>query len=327
MQFRCLTALAVLLAVAVAGCGGSSPMGNIPAKYSQGHSFGCHHRTPAQAGECIQQELRAQGVQPAAPPLATELFGAVHAGCVDISRWQGSPNWRLVRLAGVRCVIVQTNDGGAHNPLFVAQVRGAHAAGLRVGVYLFVESGSASYQVAVARSVARSVPSSYITLGAFADAEVTGAYAVTCAVVRDLHAYWRVVGVYGSPGTYRGGRCIGVIWPAEWGGGRAYPLAGYPSSAIKFRQNCGTCHLAGFGGEVDRDEDLGLLALAPHKPSRAQIKHQLDHDYRYRRHLRRVLLEQGCRVVRPSAHCRGVLKSGARVNRTIARIHSTYHIY
>lgn len=299
--------LALIGALSICGCDSSvSPSASrypSPAQQSQPQNL-CHHKTPAQAGECIQQGLEAEGITLATPGPST-FFEVPHATCVDISRWQGLPNWTAVRQAGVRCVIVQTNDGGAHNPLFAAQVTGAFRAGLKIGVYLFVEGGSASYQVAVAKSVARSVPSSYITLGGQADAEVSSAYAVTCAVVHGLHAGFRVVGVYGSPGTYRGGRCEGYVWPAEWGSGRAYPLPGYPDSAIKFRQNCGTCRLNGFSGEVDRDEDLGLLALAsPPKPTHAQIvarwHRELDAHYRLRAELHGDIDRHRCRLTPPT---------------------------
>jgi GH24 family phage-related lysozyme (muramidase)/predicted small lipoprotein YifL len=71
---------------------------------------------------------------------------------------------------------------------------------------------------------------------------------------------------------------------------------------------------------------LFLTPVKPAGPTRAQLHRQLNYDYRYRAHLRTALLEQGCRVVKPSAHCRGVLKSGTRVNRRILKFHAR-HIY
>jgi lysozyme len=85
------------------------------------------------------------------------------------------------------------------------------------------------------------------------------------------------------------------------------------------------------GLRTRREAEVRLFLTPVSKPSPAELRRQrkreLKHDYRYRAHLRRVLLQQGCRVARPSRHCRGVLRSGADVNRRIRRIHSEFHIY
>lgn len=54
-----------------------------------------------------------------------------------------------------------------------------------------------------------------------------------------------------------------------------------------------------------------------HKPKPCDRLCALKHE---RGHLRKVLLEQHCRVKHPNRHCRGVLRSGARVNRLIHRL-------
>jgi hypothetical protein len=134
----------------------------------------------------------------------------------------------------------------------------------------------------------------------WADAEQPGAYQNTCsytagARARGVHIY----GVYSSPGIYTGGRCDGYAWPAEWGGGSAYPLSGYPSSAVLIRQRCGTCTLAGFHGEVDLDEALGILGLAA-PPSHAQVtareRRELDAHYRLRQQLETDISREDCRT-------------------------------
>jgi hypothetical protein len=164
----------------------------------------------------------------------------------------------------------------------------------------------------------------------WADAEVPGAYQQACpytARARSLGVH--VYGVYSSPGLWPGYRCAGYVWPAEWGGGAAYPLPGYPSSAIKVRQWCGTCRLAGFSGEVDRDEDRGVLALSRAAPSKAQRvaaeRRQLERDYQFRRELRLLLTKRRCRTGSPTrgyAHtCRVWLVQGATVNRAISALH------
>lgn len=264
MKVRCLAALVVLLVFA--GCGKSAT--HTVTQTVKAAPFVCHHRIPAQAGECIRQELEYEGVKPAAPRLSLRFGAAFHAQGIDISRWQPHPAFRELYREGIRFVIVQGADNCSEsNPFFDSQVRSAHEAGMKVGVYVFAEGCEAAGQAAALEHAAAS-ERSRITLGAHVDAEVPAAYPHACSIVADLSRHFYIVGVYGSPGTYGGGRCVGVVWPAEWGGSLASPLPGYPFSAIKLRQWCGTCRLAGNDGEIDRDEDLGLLALAhtPVKP-------------------------------------------------------------
>lgn len=253
MRRASLIALACLLA----GCGGAK---TTPPPTKTKAPFVCHHKQPGQLGECVRLELEYEGNHPTSPPHA--FARVIRPQCVDISRWQPHPEFRVLRREGIVCVIVQGADNDhASNPFFDSQVRGAHEAGLKVGVYIFAEGASSTAQADVLIGVARS-ERSRITLGAAVDAEVPAAYARACEIANVLARSFHLIETYGSPGTYEGGRCVGYNWPAEWSLFPASPLPGYPSSAIKFRQWCGTCHLAGNSGEIDRDEDLGLIALS-----------------------------------------------------------------
>lgn len=269
------------------GCGSHSA--HKPSSAPTPPPFTCIHKVPAQAGECIADELEAHGVTPARPNLL-QLLGTSTGGhqCVDISVWQGVPNFRE---AGVRCAIVQTNDGSARNGLFYAQTRELRDHGIAFGCYAFLEAYSGSSQAYTSTSMCNG---SGATLGEWSDAEVGGAYQQACSFnATASRAGYRIVGVYSSPGNWPGYRCQGYDWPAEWGGGGAYPLAGYSYSATVLRQFCGTCRLPGFGGEVDRDEDLGLLALVKPPPppcnaacQRSAKRRRLGADYRVRGFLR-----------------------------------------
>jgi hypothetical protein len=254
-----LTLLVVLLTVA--GCGsGSSPSPPVPRPAAT--PFVCHQRVPAEAGECIREELEARGITPAAPELGVTFGARVGAPqCVDVSVYQGVPNFRA---GGVRCVVIQTNDGLTRNPLFYAQVAAAKRAGIPWGVYTYLEGFSGAQQARTALSMSKGLGR---TLGVWGDAEHASAYPQACSFTAQAHQVAYIVGVYGSPGTYAGGRCEGYSYPAEWGGGPAFPLPGYPASSVKLRQWCGSCLLAGFAGEVDRDEALGVLALARPRPA------------------------------------------------------------
>lgn len=210
-------------------------------------------------GECIEQEY---GNHKTATVPDTS---SVPSQCVDISNWQGVPNLSAAKRAGIRCVIIQTNDAGFHNPFLAAQVAEAKSAHMPFGFYTFTEAGSGEYQAAVALSLGQKY---HPQLGYWTDVEVPGSYSHACSYVNYIKRHGVAIsGVYASPGNYNGGRCAGYIWPAEWGSGKAYPLSGYPASAIKLRQWCGTCSLhPAFSGAVDRDESLGLLSLAEPKP-------------------------------------------------------------
>lgn len=56
------------------------------------------------------------------------------------------------------------------------------------------------------------------------------------------------------------------------------------------------------------------------KPRHKPVDPRLKHLYAYRTHLRKVLVEQHCRVKHPDRHCRGVLHSGDVVNRQIRKL-------
>jgi len=256
-----------------------------PSKTSATTPFICYPKEPAQAGECIKQELLFKGVKLGAPPKASS-----NPQGLDISNWQGAIN---LRAYGARFVIIQTNDGFFRNPFFWIQRASAEADGIPWGTYTFVESANGAQQANIANSMGRG------PLGAWADTEVPGSYQRACEYVNQARANGnRIVGVYASPGNYSGGRCQGYIWPSEWGGGRAYPLNGYPSSAIKVRQWSGTT--------IDRDESLGLLSLVkpptpPHpKPTRRAKEAELRAINARILVLRNLETKRKCRVVHGS---------------------------
>jgi hypothetical protein len=311
--------LAILIAVLLAGCG-NSPRATAPTTtITSPAPFACHPKVPTPAGECVRQQLEAEDKTPARPLLT--LTGRAPAPlCVDVSVWNGVPNFGAAR---VRCVIIQTNDGQVRNGLFAAQVAAAKRAGIPWGVYTYMapyEAAGPQFSIALSMSGGQGR-----TLGVWADAEQTGAYEHACSYTADARAHGvHIYGVYSSPGIYTGGHCDGYAWPAEWGGGIAYPLGGYPSSAIILRQNCGTCRLSGFAGEVDRDEALGILGLAkPPAPKPPAPKPNRTRLIAEREALRRDLTRRRCRVApyhgrgRYHALCSRWLHEGAVVDRQL----------
>jgi hypothetical protein len=311
--------LAALAALLIAGCGTSHTRATAPVNGPTGPTgataatgpigptrppFTCHPKVPAQAGECIRQQEEYEGKTPAHPQTlrGTLPLSAFGSAGIDISVWQGVPNFLQARAAGLRFVIVQTNDGAHRNSVFFAQVRAIRSVGLPWGFYTFTEAYSGASQASIAVSMASGQGA---TLGGWSDVEVPGSYGHACEYVNYVRAHgYRIAGKYSSPGLVEGGACAGYDWPAIWGGGRAYPLRGYSQSATVVRQNCGTCRFNGVGGEVDRDEDLGLLALiAPPAPTHAQVVARWHRELKVHQRIRselHVLIER--HKCRPGQH-------------------------
>lgn len=71
---------------------------------------------------------------------ATSRFG------IDVSKWQGNIDWDKVREDGVEFVMIRCGYRGSvtgalvEDPKFLANIRGAKRAGLKVGVYFFTQA-------------------------------------------------------------------------------------------------------------------------------------------------------------------------------------------
>jgi lysozyme len=64
---------------------------------------------------------------------------------IDVSRYQGSINWRKVRADGKTFAFVKASQGQSYvDPTFEANVKGAKEAGVLIGAYHFVDAASAS---------------------------------------------------------------------------------------------------------------------------------------------------------------------------------------
>ncbi len=65
---------------------------------------------------------------------------------IDVSKWNGSIDWRAVRASGVSYVIIRCGYRGSstgaliEDPTFKKNISGAKAAGLKVGVYFFTQA-------------------------------------------------------------------------------------------------------------------------------------------------------------------------------------------
>jgi GH25 family lysozyme M1 (1,4-beta-N-acetylmuramidase) len=67
---------------------------------------------------------------------------------IDIARYQGKPDFKRVKAAGIRYVMLKATEGVDYiDPCFKVNAAAAIAAGLPIGVYHFLRSGSVADQV------------------------------------------------------------------------------------------------------------------------------------------------------------------------------------
>lgn len=69
---------------------------------------------------------------------------------IDVSEFQSAIDWKKVKAAGIEGAIIRCGYRGAESgklaqdPMFLNHIKGAYAAGLKVGVYMFTEGINAS---------------------------------------------------------------------------------------------------------------------------------------------------------------------------------------
>lgn len=312
-------ALLFPLLLTVAGCGGaprSSPRVTQPATltFSEPSASPCHTRVPPSAGECVAQRYGFHAPTATSPSAPLTVS---HGDCADLSQWQGyAPN-----LTGLRCVIIQASYGLNEEPSLYSQIRDANEHHVPWGAYAFLEGNSGA---AEARLAAQLTSGHGRTLGVWADAEIGAAYSHACEFTGETRALKvHIYGLFAAPGMWPGGRCDGWLWPSEWDVPAVYAFAGYPSSAIKLWQDCGSC--SRYGVKTDRDVDEGLLALArskPKPPTKAQLHRQLERDYTLRRELRGLISKHECRTHIHRRPCPVWFRQGTAVNNSIRALHA-----
>jgi hypothetical protein len=298
--------LLALVAIAfLAGCGATPHANpNTPIKvtlstgkpglrFKEPNGTTCVTRNPPQASECVEQAMKTEGKRlTLTAPTVTS-----HQECADWSQWQGwYPN-----TAGLHCVIIQAAYGLSEEPSLREQVRDARNHGLPYGVYNFGEPGiSGGSEMAYTHALEPHAP-----LGYWFDAEVSGVFWRSCEFTSEAQDLGlKIFGVFSYPGGYAAGggtHCAGYLWASEWGVGGPSPFGGYPASAIKLWQYCGTCDR--FGVTTDLDVDEGLIALAtppkpkpkPKPPTPSQLRRELQGDLRLRTTLRALEAKHECR--------------------------------
>ena len=99
---------------------------------------------------------------------------------IDVSKWNGNIDWNAVRNSGISYVIIRCGYRGSstgvlvEDPKFASNIKGAKAAGLRVGVYFFSQAVSEAEAVEEASMALKLVSGYGLNLPIFLDVEGSG---------------------------------------------------------------------------------------------------------------------------------------------------------
>ncbi len=99
---------------------------------------------------------------------------------IDVSKWNGSIDWDAVKNSGVSYVIIRCGYRGSTNgklvvdPKYEANIKGATAAGLKVGVYFFSQAVNEVEAVEEASMVLDLIKGYKLTYPVFLDVETSG---------------------------------------------------------------------------------------------------------------------------------------------------------
>ena len=194
---------------------------------------------------------------------------------IDVSKWNGEIDWDRVQNAGIKYAIIRCGYRGSstgalvEDPYFKQNIRGAIAAGLKVGVYFFTQAVNeveaveeASMALALCEGYKVTYPIFIDTEGAGGNGRADGLDMETRTKV--CQAFCKTVedsryagGVYGSRNWFRTKLRMDdlkehIIWLAEY---RESPLYG---GNYHFWQYTSSGSVDGIEGRVDLD--IGYLA-------------------------------------------------------------------
>lgn len=99
---------------------------------------------------------------------------------IDVSKWNGNIDWNAVKNSGINYVIIRCGYRGSSagslvvDPKFTANIKGATAAGLKVGVYFFTQAVDEREAVEEASMVLDQIKNYKISYPVFLDVESSG---------------------------------------------------------------------------------------------------------------------------------------------------------
>jgi GH25 family lysozyme M1 (1,4-beta-N-acetylmuramidase) len=200
-------------------------------------------------------------------PGSTVVYG------IDVSYYQGSPNWSSVKASGKKFAFIRFSDGTTYlDPNFSANWKAAVSAGLTVGAYQFFrpnQDATAQADLLANKLIAMGVTGRPF-LPAVIDVEVTGGMSAATVLARVNTWLARIQSrtgcqpiLYTSPGFWNG---IGAptpsplpyLWVANWG--VSAPNLPSPWGRLRFWQYSATGSVSGISGSVDMDLYNGSLS-------------------------------------------------------------------
>lgn len=186
---------------------------------------------------------------------------------IDVSKWNGSIDWNAVRNSGVSYVIIRCGYRGSstgaliEDPKFVSNIKGAKAAGLKVGVYFFSQAVNEVEAVEEASMAINLVKGYGLNYPIFLDVEASGGRGDTinaatrtavcrafCATVQDsgysagIYANKTWLTSYINTGSLTGYK----IWLAQYAASPSYTATRYD-----MWQYSSTGRISGISGNVD----------------------------------------------------------------------------
>ena len=148
-------------------------------KYTGWQTIGGHVYYFTAEGNAVTGEQVIQGAKYTFASDGTLVTGNGTLG-IDVSKWNGTIDWNAVKNSGVSYVIIRCGYRGSskgaliEDPKFQANIKGASAAGLKVGVYFFTQAVDEREAVEEASMVLGLIKNYKISYPVFLDVESSG---------------------------------------------------------------------------------------------------------------------------------------------------------
>lgn len=198
---------------------------------------------------------------------------------IDVSKWNTVTDWSAVRASGIEFVFVKVagrdrSDGSLYeDPKHDAYIKGAQAAGLKVGVYFFSQALNEAEAIQEADYTISIIQNYNIQLPVIMDYEwttgnrlenggdVASRTATIKAFLSRVTSYGYAAGLYSSDytiATYMDGGSIATnykMWVARYGANNGSPSKEptYYTGAYDFWQYTSKGSVSGISGNIDRD--------------------------------------------------------------------------
>lgn len=175
---------------------------------------------------------------------------------IDVSKWQGEINWRLVATQ-VEGAIIRAYNGTKEDETFVRNINGCITCGIPVGVYYYSKAktpGALKKEVTAVDNIIRKYQD-VITLGVFIDLEEKGTENQAAASAKEFISFmtekgYKKVGVYANESWYKNylkGVDIPYKWVAKWTSKKKLPSV----DSLYLHQYTSTGRVKGITGDVD----------------------------------------------------------------------------